>query len=311
MYYNRHYIITFCRDKKLLQLLENEFGIPCIFHDHVARVIFDIPENHPRMDELEQLLPKETPLKISNFTKEQISKWLLTPLNKNEVQVSISYSAVYSEEDRRTAPWLDVRSVSGKVKSPDGFRYGRQCILPGRPPHRDAVHRAQDRPFEIAPPVKWGRNSIACSEWCDRMLFCNKCAKRILTAENLNGLQFDPVHSEKTKSLVPDVFQISSSFTSPDDSFVGISHIENHVCEFCGMKMLIPQNERARYAIREGKLDQSVDIYKTLPLFLPRCGDMEPVHGTSHIIISQRFYRVLADNQMDHALEFTPLNEVL
>ena len=309
MHFVRQYSVSYYNDRSLPTLLKEKYAIDSEILNMLGEpIIFDVPENHPMMSALESILPCESPSEV--FSKECILARINNHPDAITPVVSIIYTPIYSEEERRCAPWLGVRSIAGKVKTPDGFRCKKQCILPDRPDWRNAVHRIYDDSFQIGPPVKWGRNAIAASEWCDTMLFCSESTKKILSAENLRGLQFDSVHSKKRPDPMPDVFHLSSFYEIPDDSFVGLSYCRNHTCPVCGMKMLMPTDGRMQYGIRKGRLDSQVDVYNSPPLFLGRFEDGEPVDGLSRLIISQRFYRALVDKQLDRALVFTPLQEV-
>lgn len=300
MYYIRHYSID-PMDTELKRILDEQYHISCsVFLDRV--MIFDVPENHPQIEELDKILPLSTP--------DELLQELLRSKKYDNPTVSISYHPQYLEEECLTAKWLSVRSIFDKVDPVNCETINTcQCYVCtnkwGIPMGR---HTIQAEPYVIKKDIKWRRHCFASPTINMFRLFCNDTAKTVLTAEGMTGIQFESVFKKSTGLPAEDIYQLKAVYTIANGGIVPLANMEMFVCEQCRMKMLY-SHMRGRYGIIPGSVSDAVDFYETLPMFLgPVAG--EELSATSQYIISQRMHQVLQKNKMDRGLVFVPLDEV-
>ena len=306
MYYIRHFYI-YPYDNNLKSILENEYGIPCEvlkdpFTDKETSFVFDVSDLHPRIDDLNKVLPEDT---LHKLPDEQGGNGCA------QERVLVSYHPQYSEDERRRAKWLCARNITSKIVPVNCETVdGHECFIKksklGYPIGR---HELQNEPYVIKSSVKWGRSAFVSAQYHTERLFCNDTIRTLLNAQGITGVHYLPVIKKTTKQPMNDIYQLSFTHTIPDGAVIGIARMEDYVCDQCGMHMLRWGDGRSHFGLRNGILDENIDLWQTQPMFLGSA-PTEAVRGSRQLIISQRLYRVLKDNKLDRGFAFTPLDMV-
>ena len=309
MFFIRHYVIFSSDASKMKEYLSAHFGISCSFFPHsemaiADKIIFDIPETHPQLCEIEQSIASMAPP-----NRQQSRSQNSSGTDNSNGYIFINYFPVYSESELLNAKWLSVRCVYYKVTPTNWCDCEELTCCCGNTDYGAPIgkHYLQKAFYTVKRPVKWGKNFFASGARSEYNLFCNDIARRYLLNNHLNGVSCDPVLQKSNGQHFPDLFQLNSSHQVPDAAFCPISDIKEHKCLQCGMKMMQFQNSRAQYALSGDCLDNTIDFYKTPPLFL---GPALLTGGQHRFLVSQRFYRVLKDNLLDRNLVFTPLRVI-
>jgi hypothetical protein len=301
LHYIRHYNILNAEDTSLADILSTKFNISCenIRLTHTGErysFIFEVPENHPRFDEIECILPKVC-LNDSDYDASNIESQ----------KVYVIYYPVYSEDEYNVAKWLSVRSSFSKIIPRDEnavIQYS--CYLgDGKLSNANAMHRSIIDSLLVKKFSSWGKRSFASLSYDESELFCNKQTRDVLIEANINGIKFVSTYSNGIECN--DIYRMHSDLYVPNTAIVSESDMEICSCPICNMSMLAYNNTRGTYAIKGCLLDDNVDFYKTPPMFLSAANKGG---GFSQTIISQKLYRYIKDNKMDRALYFTPLSTV-
>ena len=309
MYYIRHYGIS-PYNEALRETLENQYGIDVEvligFETGAPKFfVFDVSDLHPEIDQLNQILPEET-------TEDLTAAYIAESQGSAPVQfVTVIYMPQYTQDELRNAQWLDVRNTSEKV---DPVNIGTvdtyQCFIKmssyGRPL---GYHKVQAEPYVLRKPLKWGRASFVSATYHQERLFCNESTLRLLEQNGFVGIRTMPVLRKSTGQPVEDIVQIDIPHVIPDDAVVPVCGMTEFVCEKCGMHMLRWGDGRSHFGLRKGVLDESVDLWKTKPMFFGR-GDVAPHSAQEQVIVSQRLYRFLVDHKLDRGFVFTPLEMI-
>lgn len=302
MYYVRHYCIHRYQNRGLEKILEEKYRIKCdlTFYPQSGwyTLIFDVPENHPQMAELEALLPEETP------TGED--------LDSDEESTFILCWAEYSEADRMNAEWLEVLStfmnvipVEELIDGEEKRNYKETCFLrfSEREHYPIYAHSVLMDPCVVSRPVKW-RNKYFCSMDTDQsVLFCSEEARRILTENHVTGIEFQPVIKKSTRAPREDLYRLQSSYTISDKALLPLNNMESSLCPVCGQQRLRSLGQKSRYGVWKDSIDKNIDFCTTPPMF-------HFESGYNVFLISQRLYRILKENKMTRSLIFTPLETV-
>jgi hypothetical protein len=303
MYYIRRFWVYPYNDK-LKKVLESEYNIACtVFKDYETEkeksFVFDVSDLHPKIEELNKLLPPETPY-------EELGK----DLGSDSILVSICPNKHFAESEFLSAKWLLARNSTSKVIPANCETIDRcECFVGlnkiGIPYGR---HMVQNEPYVIKSPIKWGRSAFVSAMYHEERLFCNSSIRAILTAEQITGIEFDPVYKKATMKPMEDIYQLKYTHTVPDGAIVSFVGMEGYVCDQCGMHMLRQSMEKNSFALKHDFIDESIDIWETQSMFLGE-KSMPPVDGHRELIISQKFYRFLKENKFDRGFHFEPLED--
>ena len=264
---------------------------------------FFLDESSPAFGELEPYLPEATP--VEDHLKLPANFDIKNPFK--DPCTSILYEPVYTEEERKSAEWLEIWAISRKVQilNEETF-FARSCIYgKNKWGAVQAWHTVQAEPPVVSRPIRWSNSQFFCTCYTQE-LFCNDRTKMILEESDLQGFRFDPVLRGGRKEPLADAWQIRALSVTPNWAFVPLQYMEESPCPICGIQRLHLLEGRRKYGIRKGYLDPEVDFYETLPSF----GSFP---GTSCIvrnIISQRMYRLLCEKRMTRAVKFIPLSVV-
>ena len=306
MYYKRRYSLWgYPNIPELREILEKRYQITCNLLNS-GRLIFDVADNSPVLQEIEQLLPPIA-------TSEELHH----PLNPEIPQpnMSVLYEPVFPEKELLAADWLEFRAISLKVDPQnDETLWKTFCVPPGAVAKPGMCvmgrHLVIDEPFALEHPVKLRPSQFFCTSVVfQQTIFCSALAKEFLEAENLHGITYLPVMKRGGKAVCDDLFQLDAA-TIPAEALVPLQYMKQRCCEFCGMPLLTPLDGRERFGIDQRFLDSSVDIYKTPPMFSGTNVTI-PYACKERYLISAKFYRVLKQKRMTRGLKFKPLPSAL
>ena len=303
MYYVRHFYIA-PYDSNLRTVLESEYSVvcSCTINPETGKenaLVFDVSDLHPKIEELNKLLPPETP-------HEELGK----VRNLNSISVSVIHYRHYVESEFLSARWLLARNSTSKVIPVNCEKIDRcECFVGlnriGTPYGR---HRVQNEPYVIRSPIKWGRSAFVSAMYHEERLFCNNSIRAILTAEQITGINFAPVYKKATMKPMEDIYQLEYTHTVPDGAIVSFSGWKDYICEQCGMHMLRRGVGKNSFALMHNFIDESIDLLETPPMFLgPE--HVPAIDGHKELIISQKFYRFLRENKFDRGFHFEPLED--
>lgn len=306
MYRIRHFMIhPYPFDEKwdkFVELLEEKYNIPCIVqhrvHDGVKiRILFDVSDLHPQLEELNGILPQET------FDEELLP--LSVPRLKDSI--SIGYSEVYSEEERQQAKWLIAWNTTPKVDPVNLPTVDRYDCFVKRDSRGESIgrHEVQNELYVLKSPIKWGRGAFISAYGHQERLFCSDRIRDFLLASDITGITFEPVLRKSTMQPMPDIHQVVFTHQIPDGALVAAKDTTEYVCKQCGMHMLQIQVPN-RFKILDGFMDESIDFWETQPMFLAS-DVVDPTRGRKQLIISQKAYRFLREMKMDRGFGFKPI----
>lgn len=308
MYYIRHYSYT-SKNPHLKEFLENRFGIPCKKYEHgidqrCFSYHFDVPENHPQFREIEPYLPTPTPI-----IPREIS-------NRDNDCISVLYYPEYSEQEFLEAKWLTVRSSYSKVSPEDtpnltARTYACLARVTTRGISLMRHEVCVSGSFALKKPIKWGNRFFASANGMgEDVLFCNSNARTAMEEAGLTGVEYESVQRKSTGKEMEDIFYLKAKNILADVAIVPISDMDTYICDQCGMHMVGYRNLRGQFGIRADMINDSVDFYRTLPLFSPGLEDPSSIFGNDRFIVSQRFYQLVKERKMDRALWFEPISLV-
>lgn len=292
MYYQLHYFITGPRCKELGASMR-KFSVPYSFlqttdDSTIWGIALDVDEIHPQFHRIISILPPATSEDEKALDVEEY--------------VLITYHPVYSEEELLAAKLLSVRSSFMKVQPVDDLNiYEPKCnVRKNKDGIRVGTHKVQTMQISVRTPINWRRHFFCSLISDEHTLFCSSMARKILEENQVTGIVFQSVLKQSSQLPIEDIYQLCCAKTVPDNSFVGLSFFESHICEDCGMHMLTPTDTRFRFGIRKNSIDEELDWCETPPF----------IGGNSYVLISQKMYRLLKEHKMDRSLWFDPIDEV-
>lgn len=300
MHYIRHYSISPFDYKLWEKLLE--YGVECRCYPPNAKqedytgMGFHLDESIPKFSELEPYLPEAT----QSISASEISA--------GKPCVFITYKDCYTEKERESAKWLEMRGISLKL-SPinDETLWERTCILGvNRYGIPLSNHHVQVEPLVVGHAVRWSNSQFFSGSYNTNYIFCSGIAKDILENSGLRGFRFDPVLKGKQKGQLADTWQLRSCYTVPNGAFLPIRYMEESICPDCGIQILHFTDGRYLYGVKEGMLNPNVDFYETLPSF----GGYPGTSCGTEYLISRRGYQMLRSNKMTRGVEFIPLQVI-
>lgn len=206
------------------------------------------------------------------------------------------------------AKWIEIFGITTKIDPANNADMSSVTCIFDRTNTGACIghHRIQSSPIEVRKTLKWGNSQFFSGAIATEGLFCNDRAVSIMEHAGLKGLQYGPVLKWRTGIPISNVYQILPTNVIPDGAFYPIRDMESYTCEMCSMQMLRISGKRHLYGIRDSYMNQDIDFYKTLPLFLDYSSKRYN-GGRIHYIISQRAYQVLEENRMCRGVEFIPL----
>lgn len=110
----------------------------------------------------------------------------------------------------------------------------------------------------------------------------------------------------RKEEQLADTWQLRSSYTAPNGTFLPIRYMEESICPDCGVQILHFTDGQRLYGVKKGMLNPDVDFYETLPSF----GSYPKTSCGAKFLISQRGYQMLRSKKMTRGVEFIPLQVI-
>lgn len=297
MHFNRHYCLPDDDPEAIAQQLA-PFGVHVTIH--LSSAIFDLPENHPNLSEIEQIIPVPTDV--------------ITPL-PNKKNMTVIWTPVYTEKERMQADFLEVRCVAQKVCAANPAEVWTNTCYRDTQHYKDGTtfdrhyHSAFNGHVICRSSISWGQRYFAGYDMDPYMLFCREEARDILTRHGMLGIDYRPVIKHSTGLPMEGMYCMLSKTAFPADCFGVIANAHARQCPVCGKRIWQTDNMRVQYGIVKPPPDD-LDFYVTEPCISGPAEDPANFWGRSTCIISQRMYRLLKEMHMTRALVFTPLPNI-
>ena len=227
----------------------------------------------------------------------------LLPMAEGEGTV-LEY-AEYSEAERRAAPWLTCRAITGGklqlARETETFTC-KEYISEDRAYHRFL----SGKPFYTNKPVRHtpSQNFFWAYGATDHNLFCTERAKKLLE-QFAAPVAFRDVLHAKTEQPIGDLYYMDILCCLPDDAVDLSCAYEEYTCPICGQKTWFPPKTQP-LLVKESALAEAPAICKT-PQVFSYGGNI----SFSIILFSQNMYQTLRGHKMDRGLEFEPIRLIL
>lgn len=230
--------------------------------------------------------------------------WILDYANRNDKRI---YSdTLFSAHELENAKWLAVRSKwrNGYPQPEGNFGYERITYSCENHCGDCGTGIYQVDSFRIRKTPNWGKRHFMMLNWVPDELFLDDMAVTVLRNADLRGLEFRNVKNTRGTEILPNVNQLVISTVLPEGIVSDRCSIDDiYECANCGIKKYHPSGI-GMYAFKKEIFEGAPDIVKT-----------EEVFGWGHvaprlIIMSQKMYQVIAQNKLDRALVFEPLELV-
>lgn len=295
MPYERYYRCLFQHEKPYyIDVLKNEYKIKIDEYGMGKSMgyFFYIPEDHPRIDELLQILPEECE-NSSTF---------------------ISYISFYKfptdDKEINQYEWFSISSVFNKIVPKNRHKiWCSNCrrkvkIYTGLEDYIDLHPSRSDYPIITSQKINW-RNKFFCADEIDSsQIFCSAEARNIFDRSGIVGIDYKTVY-KRTMEPRSDIFEIRCIRTIDESAIVPYIDMELYSCPQCGMRQLrVPngiEHARPEYAIINDCIEKCIDCYVTPPIIN---------EGNTEIIISRKMLRTIRENKMDRSLDFFPIRLV-
>lgn len=213
-------------------------------------------------------------------------------------RVTCLTSLRFTKREKRDAPWLTLRCNYNKIEPANGTQpFALSCVsASGR-----AQHRAQIAPFTLTRPFRWGTHSFVSELGSPTNLFLSARAKRLLDAEELDGLTYRPVYRAGQTAPLEDIFQLVPRHLLPTEvpELPAEDIAETVICPQCGRRQVVLKGH-AQLRVRRAFLSQGFDLYATEAIF-------GAGFAQRALIVSQKFYRCIENNALGRNLIFEPV----
>lgn len=224
----------------------------------------------------------------------------------NAQKLFVLSESVFSEEERRQAQWLKMRSC-WRVGYPQPemdfkfetvtYEYDNHCSKCG-------CGLKQIAPFRMKKQPRWGLRHFMMLNWVGDELFVDREAKKILEESAVSGISFDEVRNKGGSAILPDIYQLVIRDFLKEGLVPEQSPLrETLVCDMCERIGYHPHGV-GKYTYRKEIFEGASDIVKTSEVF---------GWGHSfnrHILIRQNVYRLLLENGLARGMEFLPVELV-
>lgn len=266
------------RDDSLLVDYLTQSGIP--FHQtknhHTAT--FDINISNPHWNWISDYIEKHHLLCLSNiqFTKNELSE----------------------------AQWLNVRCIwrFGYPEPSDKYKYKSITYTNEKVCAECGAGLVQQNSFRFKTPPSWGKRHFYAPFWIEDELFVSDRVKNVLSNAEVHNVSFMTVLKKNGREVLEGVHQlviptVLEKGLIEEDSFLK----KISVCSKCGTKKYCG-NGCGPLIMHKEVFEGAPDMVKTEEVF----GGMPGIAGRK-ILISQKVYRILVDNQLDSSLQFYPV----
>ncbi len=271
---NRHLFFRTDEQHDFIEYLEKN-GVPCKICDEF--VSLDIFESNPIWDA------------ISDYVVE----------NK---MVSTS-EMIFSKEELLSAEWLRVYSgFRFGYPQPEGaFEYENITYSREHYCKHCSSGLVQVDSFRMKKTPKWGKRHFMELNWVGDELFLTETAKKVLEGAGITGIDFRRVKHKKGTEYYDDIYQMVVTFLlakGMDEEKTPIQ--EESVCPYCGVKKYVTKGT-GMLAFQREIFTNVPDIVKTYECF-----------GWGHyiardIIVNQKVYRTIIENDLGRNLIFQPI----
>ena len=238
---------------------------------------------------------------VIELFEDDVSYSIITEFLESQNIRPIISETVFTQDEISEAQWLSVRSIwhngypqpqnSDYISSVyDTMNYCDKC-------DKGLVQKGS---FTIKKEPNWGRRNFFMLNWVHDELFASSRAVQILKNSSLTGFSFLDVLTKSTGILQGTKQIIIEKQLEPALSSESIA--ETFICAKCNSEKYIRSVGIVRYDKR-AFMNIQEDIVKSQEKFGQRtCSSM--------LLITQRFYKVLTENQLDRSLIFQPIGLV-
>ena len=221
-------------------------------------------------------------------------------------KVTVLSETKFSTTELKAAEWLSIRSQwRYGYPQPEGqFRY-LEITYDGKSYCKECGSGlVQVNPFRMKNTPKWGNRHFMMLNWVNDELFVDDTVRNLFLTSRVSGCDFTSVCNSKGTAELLGCYQLSV-LKKADLGFVAnqISVQNEYTCPACGCMKYHPSGI-GKYHFPKGVLDDMPDICKTAEYFGWGKG------ADSLILIRQKVYQLLVDNQLDRGLIFTPIEIV-
>lgn len=242
---------------------------------------------------------------IDVFTSNPHWPWISNYVQKHN-KLCLS-DMIFTKQELLDAQWMYARSIwrFGYPEPSSDFSYQNITYSQRDYCENCGSGLVQKAPFRIKKAPNWNRRHFFSLFWIEDELFISDTAKDALMNAGITGISFQKVHKKNGKDTLDGVNQLMI------DSILNEGLIENGtyikhttLCPSCNRKKLV-FNCCEKLAFNKDIFLGANDIVKTHELF----GDL-PKLSARMILINQRTYRALVDQNLDRTLSFYPIELV-
>ena len=213
---------------------------------------------------------------------------------------------VFLDNEVREAEWMRIwcQWRCGYPQPEDAFMTGKVTYSREKYCHACDCGEVQIEPFRMKKEPKWGKRHFAELNWVGDELFLSKTAKNALESNHITGISFLPVNNKKGNESFDDIFQLvvpcvlDAGMVEELTDFDKISY-----CSNCSKKKYVPSGTSIK-SFRKEIFSNAPEVVKTFEIFR----DMR--YAAREIIVHQRVYRVITENNLERGLVFEPIRLV-
>jgi hypothetical protein len=216
-------------------------------------------------------------------------------------------TTIFSKKELENAEWLSVRSKwhNGYPQPNSGTdTYDKVTYDTANYCKKCGSGLVQNNPFRISSMPNWGKRHFFMLNWVLEELFVSDAAKSILIQSGISGISFLEVKNKSGTKNIDGVYQLMVENEIPEGLIDGqMSVKEIVVCDECEKKKFIASG-KGILKFKKEIFTGAGDIVRTTDRFGADNWNI-PL-----IIISQRLYKVLVDNNLARSLCFEPIELV-
>ena len=196
----------------------------------------------------------------------------------------------FSKKELLNTEWLVVNPIYNKVSiinEDEAFSYS--CNSVNSYGVEFSNHRDQRMPIQIRGDITWKKRFFLAADTGYGEIFVNNHIVKLVNDGQISGCRFDTVYDRKGFPC-ENTLQLIAEDVIPDDC-IALNHGERRlVCPDCG-RIQYEVGSSYQLHLFRNKLNSEKDIFMTRNIF---------GSGQAHalVVISNRFYRVLSENQM-------------
>ena len=210
----------------------------------------------------------------------------------------------FSKQELSEAQWLKVRCIwrTGYPEPSEQYKYKSITYTNEKVCSECSVGLLQQDSFRLKKAPSWGRRHFYAPFWIEDELFVSDLAKDILSNAEISGISFMKVLHKSRNDFLTGVYQLVIPTILENGLIEDESYLKTiSVCSKCGTRKYC-ENGCGPLIMHKEIFENVPDIVKTGDVF----GGM-PGIACRHILINQKVYRILSDNQLDRSLQFYPI----